>query len=88
MDHFRGIINPALIGKMKAWAPDGLLVIGWNYHSHLQCLRYFHGRIPIYFRGDSVLLHETLGWRKLFRRLFLSWVYQHVDFALYVGSQP
>jgi glycosyltransferase involved in cell wall biosynthesis len=85
-DHFRGIINPGLIGKIEAWAPDGLLVIGWNYHSHLQCLRYFHQRIPIYFRGDSVLLHERTGWRKLFRRVFLSWVYQHVDFALYVGS--
>jgi glycosyltransferase involved in cell wall biosynthesis len=85
-DHFRGIINPGLIDKIEAWAPDGLLVIGWNYHSHLKCLRLFHGRIPIYFRGDSVLLHERTGWRKLFRRLFLSWVYQHVDFALYVGS--
>ncbi len=85
-DHFRGIINPALIDKIEAWAPDGLLVIGWNYHSHLKCLRHFHGRIPIYFRGDSVLLHERTGWRKLFRRLFLSWVYQHVDYALYVGS--
>jgi glycosyltransferase involved in cell wall biosynthesis len=86
LDHFRGIINPGLVGNIKAWAPDGLLVIGWNYHSHLQCLRYFHQRIPIYFRGDSVLLHERLGWRKLFRRVFLSWVYQHVDYALYVGS--
>lgn len=86
MDHFHGIINPTLVGKIESWAPDGLLVIGWNYHSHLQCLRYFHGRIPIYFRGDSVLLHERVGWRKLFRRLFLSWVYQHVDYAFYVGS--
>ena len=86
IDHFRGIVNPALIGKIEAWAPDGLLVIGWNYHSHLRCMRYFHGRVPVYFRGDSVLLHETLGWRKLFRRLFLTWVYKHVDYALYVGS--
>jgi glycosyltransferase involved in cell wall biosynthesis len=85
-DHFRGIMNPSLIGEIGAWKPDGLLVIGWNYQSHLQCLRHFHGRIPIYFRGDSVLLHEKAGWRKVFRRLFLSWVYKHVDFALYVGS--
>jgi glycosyltransferase involved in cell wall biosynthesis len=84
--HFHGIVNPALVGKIKAWSPDALLVIGWNYNSHLQCLRYFHGRVPVYFRGDSVLLHEKPGWRKLFRRVFLSWVYQHVDFGLYVGS--
>jgi glycosyltransferase involved in cell wall biosynthesis len=86
LDHFRGIINPSLIGGIDAWKPDGLLVIGWNYYSHLQCLRHFHGSVPIYFRGDSVLLHERLGWRKVFRRVFLTWVYQHVDFALYVGS--
>jgi glycosyltransferase involved in cell wall biosynthesis len=85
-DHFRGIVNPALIEKIEAWAPDGLLIIGWNFHSHLQCLRHFHERIPVYFRGDSVLLHERTGWRKLFRRLFLSWVYRHVDYAFYVGS--
>jgi glycosyltransferase involved in cell wall biosynthesis len=84
--HFQGIVNPELIGKIEAWAPDGLLVIGWNYHSHLKCLRHFHHKLPIYFRGDSVLLHETIGWRKLFRRLFLTWVYKHVDYALYVGS--
>jgi glycosyltransferase involved in cell wall biosynthesis len=84
--HFQGIINPTLISKIEAWAPDGLLVIGWNYRSHLKALRYFHGKVPVYFRGDSVLLHERIGWRKLFRRLFLTWVYQHVDYALYVGS--
>jgi glycosyltransferase involved in cell wall biosynthesis len=85
-DHFYGIVNPELIGKIETWLPDALLVIGWNYHSHLQCLRYFHKRIPVYFRGDSVLLHEKLGWRKLLRRVFLSWIYHHVDYALYVGS--
>jgi glycosyltransferase involved in cell wall biosynthesis len=86
VEHFRGIINPDLIERIESWVPDGLLVIGWNYHSHLRCLRHFHGRIPIYFRGDSHLLHEKAGWRKLLRRLFLTWVYKHVDYALYVGS--
>jgi len=84
--HFRGIINPDLIERIESWAPDGLLVIGWNYHSHLRVMRHFHGKVPIYFRGDSVLLHERWVWRKLIRRLFLTWVYRHVDYALYVGS--
>jgi glycosyltransferase involved in cell wall biosynthesis len=86
VNHFRGIVNPELIGKIEEWAPDGLMVIGWNHYTHLQCLRHFHHKLPIYFRGDSVLLHERTGWRKLFRRLFLTWVYKHVDYALYVGS--
>jgi glycosyltransferase involved in cell wall biosynthesis len=51
-----------------------------------QCLRHFHGRIPVFFRGDSVLLHERTGWRRVASRLFLTWVYRHIDFALYVGA--
>ena len=54
---FMGIVNPTLVKKIADWDPDQLLVIGWNYHSHLQVMRYFHRRIPIYFRGDSVPLH-------------------------------
>jgi glycosyltransferase involved in cell wall biosynthesis len=52
----------------------------------LKCLRYFHGKIRVLFRGDSTLLDEKPGVRKWFRRLFLKWVYRHVDFALYVGT--
>lgn len=86
LENFRGIVNPTLIEKIEAWKPEGLLVIGWNYQSHLKCMRHFHDRIPIYFRGDSVLLHEKTGLRKVARRVFLTWVYSHVDYALYVGT--
>src|SRR5579859_2147123 len=86
LENFRGIVNPGLIGKIEAWQPDGLLVIGWNYESHLKCIRHFYNRVPVYFRGDSVLLHERTGLRKLARRIFLTWVYHHVDYALYVGT--
>jgi glycosyltransferase involved in cell wall biosynthesis len=83
---FMGIVNPTLIRKIEDWDPDQLLVIGWNYHSHLQVMRHFHRLIPIYFRGDSVLLHEKTLWRKMARRLFLTWVYRHIDYVFYVGS--
>ena len=85
-EHFRGIINPGLNEEIAAWEPDALLVFGWNFHSHLKCLRYFHHKIPVFFRGDSVLLHEKPGLRKIARRLMLKWVYRHVDYALYVGT--
>ena len=86
LHHFMGIVNPQLTARIEAWQPDGVLVIGWNYSSHLHCMRHFHGRIPVYFRGDSVLLHERTGIRKLARRIFLTWVYRHVDYAFYVGT--
>lgn len=84
--HFQGIINPALKQRIKAWKPDTMLVIGWNLRSHLQAMRYFHGRLPILFRGDSTLLDEQSGWKRIARRLALSWIYRHVDVALYAGS--
>jgi glycosyltransferase involved in cell wall biosynthesis len=83
--HFKGIVNPDLIAELEAWKPDALLVIGWSFHSHLRCLRHFHGRVPVLFRGDSTLLNEQPGIKKLLRRIFLKWVYRHVDKALYVG---
>jgi glycosyltransferase involved in cell wall biosynthesis len=86
LESFMGIVNPGLIKKIEEFGPDRLLVIGWNYHSHLQVMRHFHHRLPIYFRGDSVLLHEKTGLRKMARRLFLTWVYRHIDYVFYVGA--
>lgn len=85
--HYKGIINPSLIEDIKKWKPDVLLVYGWNFNSHLACLRYFHGKIPVWFRGDSTLLDEKPGIKKMLRRLLLRWVYKHVDRALYVGTR-
>lgn len=83
--HFKGMINPDLIERIEAWRPDLLLVYGWSWHSHLKAMRHFHKRIPVLFRGDSTLLNEKPGLRKILRRIFLTWVYRHVDYALYVG---
>lgn len=84
--HFLGIINPTLNVEIEEWQPDTLLVIGWSFHSHLKCLRYFRNKIPIIFRGDSTLLAERWGLKLLLRTFFLRWVYSHIDIALYVGT--
>ena len=84
--HFKGIINPSLIDEIKKWQADSILVFGWSFKSHLKCIRYFHRKIPVLFRGDSTLLDEQPGIRKLARRFFLKWVLSHVDYALYTGT--
>ncbi len=86
--HFKGIDNPSLVNELKQWDPEAILVIGWNFKSHLQVLRYFKGKVPILFRGDSTLLNQPLGFslKKILRKVFLRWVYKHVDYALYVGT--
>lgn len=86
--HFKGIINPGLIADIKKFGADAILVIGWAFHSHLKAMRYFKGKIPVMFRGDSTLLDEPKGFtlKKTIRSLFLRWVYSHIDYAIYVGA--
>lgn len=86
--HFWGIQNPDLIAQINAFQPDALLVYGWSFYSHLKTMRYFKGKIPVWFRGDSHLLDEStaFSWKKLLRRTLLRWVYRYVDTAFYVGQ--
>jgi glycosyltransferase involved in cell wall biosynthesis len=84
--HFRGLRNPGLVAAIESWGADAVLVFGWNLHSHLRALRHFKSRIPVFFRGDSTLLDRGTVWRTAARRIFLKWVYRHVDVAIAVGS--
>jgi len=86
LHHYRGLVNPELIARISKWKADGILIYGWNFQSHLKAMRYFKGRVPVYFRGDSTLLDELSGVRTMLRRGFLKWVYRHVDAAFYVGE--
>lgn len=86
--HFKGIINPTLNKEIEDWGPDIVWVWGWSFYSHLKAMRYFKGKIPVWFRGDSTLLDEPKGFslKKSFRRIFLKWIYSYVDKAFYVGT--
>ena len=78
-------LNSDITGPIKAWGADAILVLGWNYRSHLRAMRYFSGRIQVYFRGDSTLLDTQNGIRRRLRKLFLRYVYSCVDTAFFVG---
>jgi len=86
--HFKGIINPDLNQEIEKWGADIVWVWGWAFDSHLKVLRYFKGKKEVWFRGDSTLLDEPLSFsvKKILRRVFLTWVYRHVDKAFYVGT--
>ena len=85
-DRFQGIVSPSLVKHLVSWSPNAVLIYGWNYEAHLRALRELHGRMPVLFRGDSTLIDPNGRVRSLARRLFLTWVYRHVDLALYVGT--
>lgn len=84
--HFKGIVNPTLNSEIESWKPTAVLVYGWAFSSHLKCIRHFHKKKTVLFRGDSTLLDETKGIKTLLRRIFLRWVYNHINYALYVGT--
>jgi glycosyltransferase involved in cell wall biosynthesis len=86
--HFTGINNPTLITKIKDWNASAVLIIGWNFLSHLKVMYYFKGKIPVLFRGDSTLLDEPKRFniKKIVRRFSLSVIYRYIDHALYVGT--
>lgn len=84
--HFKGINNPGLLSAVQDFEPNVILIFGWAWKSHLKALRFFKGKIPIYFRGDSTLLDQQKNFKSLLRKLFLKWVYSHVDKVFYVGN--
>ncbi len=84
--HFRGIDNPALINIITQWGAHAVLVYGWSFKSHLKAIRYFSGKIPVFFRGDSTSLNVPKGIISLIRNIFLRWIYHHVDICFYVGT--
>ncbi len=84
--HYNGINNPTLIKEIQQWNADAVLVYGWNFKSHLKVIRFFKNKIPVLFRGDSTLLDETPGLKKLIRRVVLKYVYSFIDIALYAGT--
>lgn len=86
-NHRKGIINPTLISQIESWQPDAILIFGWNFVSHFNCIKYFHKKIPILFRGDSTLLRKQFFVKNLLRLLYLKWVYHFIDYALYVGIE-
>lgn len=83
---YKGIVNPTLNTDIEAWGAEAVLVFGWPFHSHLRCLKYFKRKIPVLFRGDSTLLDEQKGLKRVIRRILLKYVYSFIDYALYVGE--
>src|SRR5450432_2477536 len=85
--HFKGIVNPDILKQIDSFDPDSILVFGWAFQSHLKVLRHYHNKKRILFRGDSTLLRRSSAIKEKARTLFLTWVYKHIDIALYVGQR-
>lgn len=76
----------ALLSSIETFRPKAILVYGWNFPGHFRVMQHFHGKIKVWFRGDSTLIDPMPLWKKALRKLWLTWVYRHIDLAFYVGS--
>jgi glycosyltransferase involved in cell wall biosynthesis len=83
--HYKGIDNPTLLNEIQNWGASAALVYGWSFKSHFKAMRFFYGKIPVLFRGDSTLLDEKPGVKKILRTFFLKYVYSKIDVAMYAG---
>jgi glycosyltransferase involved in cell wall biosynthesis len=77
-----------IIEEITKQNPSILLIFGWKRYTHMRIMRYFKGKIPIVFRGDSTSIddYDRTEISKFVRYTLLSWVYKYVDFVLSPGS--
>ncbi|MFM6129661.1 MAG: glycosyltransferase, partial [Sphaerospermopsis kisseleviana] len=86
--HRKGLINPDLVERVKAWKPDAVHVTGYNYVSHGQAIKELSkAGIPVIFRGDSHLLDGRGPWWKwMIKKSWLSKVFSWPQGFAYVGQ--
>lgn len=79
--HFAGLNNPTLRERLRAWAPDAILMFGYAYRT--QCGLLLRPPAPLIFRGDSHLLgHRPPSWLK---RTALRWIYGRCSAVTFTG---
>lgn len=73
LNGFWGCHTPALLARLRAFAPDVVLVHGWHTRTCLQALA--AGRrlaVPVIVRGESNDLRRRPAWVKAIQRLLLA----------------
>ncbi|WNZ43382.1 glycosyltransferase family 4 protein [Leptolyngbya boryana CZ1] len=83
--HFWGLYNPTLNSRVRAYAPDVVLLMNYNYVSLYQFLASWHDT-PILFRGDSHRLVPERGLKAWLRQQWIRQVFRRFDGVLYVGQ--
>jgi glycosyltransferase involved in cell wall biosynthesis len=85
--HFWGLQNPSLVPQVRAYNPDAVLLMNYNYASLYRFLWSWNTRqAPLLFRGDSHRLLAPTGLKASARRQFISLIYRRFAACLYVGK--
>lgn len=85
--HFGGLNNPGLAAAVRAFQPDAVLMMIYNYRACIDfILKWNTRRAPLLFRGDSHRLVKRHGIKETFRRRAISALYNRFQALLYVGK--
>ena len=76
--HYKGIKNSDLIQRIDAYGPDGLMVLGWSFQSHLQVLRHYklHASIFLAMPIETWLSNLSNGSKTVTVSLYQYWPQQ------------
>ncbi len=86
-DHFGGLRNPGLMGRVEGFKPDAVLLFGYNFASLMEFIwRWNRAAVPLLFRGDSHRLLRENGLKEWLRRKVIATVFRRFAAFLYVGQ--
>jgi glycosyltransferase involved in cell wall biosynthesis len=84
--HF-GLWNPALPGRVRAYRPEAVLLMAYNFASIAYfLLRWRSSEAPLLFRGDSHRLVPRRGLVAAAKQAAVAAVFRRFSAVLYVGS--
>jgi glycosyltransferase involved in cell wall biosynthesis len=83
--HFWGLQNPTLTAQVRAFQPDAVLMMNYNYASLYRFLGTWRDT-PLLFRGDSHRLVPENGAKAALKRQWITQIYRKFSACLYVGQ--
>lgn len=83
--HFGGLQNPTLSKQVRAFQPDAVMMMNYNYASLYRFLAGWR-ETPLLFRGDSHRLFPEAGLKAILKRQWITQIYRKFDACLYVGQ--
>mgnify|MGYP002780275926 FL=1 len=85
--NFWGLQNPSLVSRVKAYNPDAVLLMNYNYASIYRFLATWNShQIPLLSRLDSHHLLTSSGIKAWARQQFITQIYRRFAACLYVGK--
>lgn len=85
-NRFFGVVNKGLYQRLLNEQFDAVLIYRWSLWSHFLLMQRLGRKPLLFFRGDSHLLQEPEGWKRLLKKILLRLVYRKVDMAFATGT--